>query len=100
MKACICLRLIENKLTYLLTSLNIDQYPAKLKKVTLRNDRSKTRAVSNGTLIEEGKSILAKNTFLNDAIKAWNLLPDSIKNCKTLWSAKKATKNFVTTSPM
>ena len=81
-------------------ALNIDHYPAKLKKVTLRNDRSKTRAVSNGTLIEEGKSILAKNTFLNDAIKAWNLLPDSIKNCKTLWSAKKATKNFVTTLPM
>ena len=30
-----------------------------------------------------------KSTFLNDGIKAWNKLPDSIRNCKSLYMAKK-----------
>ena len=30
-----------------------------------------------------------KSTFLNDGIKVWNKVPDSIKNCKSLYIAKK-----------
>ena len=73
-------------------ALHIEHYRTKIKKVTANEDRSITRAETNGSLVEEVKSILAKNTFLNDATKAWNLIPDSIKNCKTIWSAKKAIK--------
>ena len=37
---------------------------------------------------------------LNDAIRAWNLIPDTMKNCETIWSAKKSIKQFVRTLPL
>ena len=64
------------------------------------NERSITRAVTSGQLIEEGVTTLAQNTFLNDATNAWNLVPETIKSCKTMWSAKKAIKQFVKTLPL
>ena len=63
-------------------------------------ERISTRAVSSGNLVEKGVSITSKNTFYNDAIKAWNLAPVSIKQCKTLWSAKNEIKKFVKTLPI
>ena len=68
--------------------------------VTASNERSITRAVTNEKLIEEGKSILAQNTLINDATRAWNIIPDYIKTCKSFWSAKKAIKQFVMTLPL
>ena len=36
----------------------------------------------------------AKATFMNDAAQVWNIAPESIRNAKTLWAAKKAIKTF------
>ena len=36
-----------------------------------------------------------KNSFLNNGIEMWNLLPDYIKNVKTLQSFKKKTKEYI-----
>ena len=36
-------------------------------------------------------------TFINDGIKAWNKAPDAIKNCNSLFSAKREIKKFVKT---
>ena len=79
---------------------NINNYPTKVNKVACAGDRSKTRAITNGTLQETGRSSLAKNTFYNDAVAAWNLVPESIKKCVTIWSAKKQIKEFVKNLPI
>ena len=79
---------------------HIDQYPAKITKLTIRKNSPSTRAITNGDLVEKGISILSKNTYLNDAIRAWNLIPEDQKNCETIWSAKKSIKNFVKTLPI
>ena len=38
-----------------------------------------------------------KSTFLNDGIKGWNKVPDSIRNCELLYKAKEVIKAFVKT---
>ena len=63
-------------------------------------DPRATRAVTRGDLVELGKSELVQSTYLSDASKAWNNCPDSVKLCKTLWSAKKAIRIFVETLPI
>ena len=64
--------------------------------ICLINDtRTSTRAVTSGRLIEVGVSTCSKNSFYNDGVKAWNKAPDSIKNCESIWSAKKEIKLFV-----
>ena len=77
--------------------LQLVQYPLA---VLLNELRATTRAVTSGKLVEIGVSIHAKNTFYNDGVKAWNRAPDEIKNCKTIWAAKKAIKSFVKSLPM
>ena len=67
---------------------NINTYPTKVKKVECIGDRSTTRAITNGNLQEVGRTVLAKNTFYNDAVVARNLVPDSIKMCYNLVSQK------------
>ena len=72
-------------------------YPLKFKRVT---NECYTRATINGDLIEFGKTDLVKATFLSDASKAWNRTPQTIKDCTTVWSAKKAIKSFVKQLPI
>ena len=54
----------------------------------------------SGKLTEIRGSDALKSTFINDGIKAWNLAPDAIKNCNSLFSAKKEIKKFVMTLPV
>ena len=51
-----------------------------------------TRAQSNGSLMETSFSNLSKTTMTDDAM--WNLAPASIKQCESLYSAKRLTKTF------
>ena len=41
--------------------------------------RSTSCAITSGKLKDIGLTVIAKNTFYNDAVSAWNLAPDSIK---------------------
>ena len=61
---------------------NCEKYPTKLSKIEANEFRSTTRAVTSGKLQEIGVSNTAKNTFFNDGVKAWNKIPENIKNCK------------------
>ena len=70
-----------------------------LKFTTVANDCA-TRSVTKGDLVEFGKSDLVKSSFLSDASKAWNNTPSSIKDCSTIWAAKKAIKEFVKNLPV
>ena len=42
----------------------------------------------------------AKCTYYNDGVKVWNRAPNIIKNCKSIWAAKKAIKLFGKTLPL
>ena len=69
------------------------------KKKELETGMRSSRSITNGKLIE-GKSERATSSFINDSTRAWNKAPGGIKNCKYLFSAKKAIKTFVMTLPV
>ena len=58
-------------------------------------------AVNSHPYLNSGKPYLTlSNHYLNDAIKAWNKAPASIKLCKSIWSSKSEIKKFVQTLPV
>ena len=79
---------------------NVDQYPLKIKKVTAIKDSSLTRAVTQEKLVVKGNSIMSQNTLINDATRAWNLIPESLKHCNSILAAKKAIREFARTLPI
>ena len=88
------------KLVEMWKANNCLNYPIKTKKMETNEERSTTRAVSAGKLVEYGTSQKAKSTCYNDGVKVWNRAPNTIKNCKSIWAAKKAIKSFVKTLPL
>ena len=54
-----------------------------------------SRAASRGDLLVKGKTELRQSTFINDASKIWNNAPLTIKQSKTISSAKIEIKKFV-----
>ena len=72
----------------------------KIEKVKKAEDCATTRATTNGNVIVTGKTELVQSTYLSDTSNAWNKTPTMIKECKTLWSAKKAIKKFVADLPL
>ena len=59
-----------------------------------------TRAMSNGDIEVESHSTITHETFINDASRAWNKAPNSIKSSKPVYSAKKNIKIFVKSLPI
>ena len=89
------------KLTEVWKSLNDDLYPLKWdKKIPAAKETMITRSANNQTLLEIRHSKLEDSTFMNDAAKLWNLAPQSIKDCKSVFSAKKEIKKFITSLPL
>ena len=79
---------------------NVANYPTKVQTKTRLGDAPTTRSISRGDVVEGANfSNLSRSTFINDATKAWNRAPDSIKNCTTYYTAKKSIRQFVTTLP-
>ena len=60
---------------------NFDDYPTKVEKMEIKNGSNKatTRSITCGKLKQLGITCLAKDTFYNDAVKAWNAAPDVLK---------------------
>ena len=81
-------------------AMNLKDYPVQLKLQQAHVDGRITRGVANGRVIEEGLTKIGQNDCLNDTSKAWNLVPDHIKTCKSLYTAKKETKEFVQSLPI
>ena len=84
------------KLLEVWKSQNVNDYPIKFQVVT--NDCF-TRAVSNGDLVEPGRTYLVKSSFIRDASKVWNNSPKDIKECTSIWASKKAIKLLVKQLP-
>ena len=51
-------------------AVNVDKYPTKVNQMPLTIDTTQTRSITNGKLIETGKTILPQATLINDATKA------------------------------
>ena len=88
------------KLLNIWKALNVENYPTKPKKIEANELRASMKATTSGKLIEEGISSLAQNTYYNDAIRVWNMAPEAIKMCGTIWSAKNEIKKLVKTLPL
>ena len=78
---------------------NIENYQLKIEKRQLNPEQPKTRSFENDQLTENGFSSVSSRTFKNDAIRVWNKTPNNIKQCDSLYSAKKCIKNFVCMLP-
>ena len=87
------------KLSEMWKAVNVENYPVKINLVSRSDAVAHTRAVANGQITEDFCTTASQKTFLNDAKHIWNKVPNVIKECKTLLSAKKAIKCFVTTLP-
>ena len=89
------------KLFEMWKSIHVNNYPIHTELLSPNEDGLQTRASSSGLHIKEGKvTNLSERTFLNDAIHIWNQSPNEIKECVSLYSAKKAIKSFVATLPI
>ena len=87
------------KLLEVWKSLNNHGYPITWEKNGRLLD-SRTRSVQKELLTEPGSSMKTKATFISDAARVWNRAPDSIKNCKSFYSAKVEIKKFIRTLPI
>ena len=63
-----------------------------------RSLRSKNEFENN--LMESGVSEVSKKTFINDGVRLWNRCLSNIKQSKSLFTAKKEIKKFVTNLPI
>ena len=88
------------KLTEIWKSTHVENYPIQCQKISDKLGSNSTRASSRGDLILKASTHKSQGTFLNDAIKIWNEAPFSIKNSKSLATAKKEIKKFVVTLPV
>ena len=88
------------KITEVWKSQNIKNYPIQW---TKRSDviiKDGLKSVNKPELVASGKSCLQSQTFYNDAEKVWNVVPNDIRECKTLNAAKIRIKEFIRSLPI
>ena len=89
------------KLTEVWKSVNNPNYPIQWDVKKILNDDSRvTRSTNNVTIKEIRHSSLSSTTFINDAARLWNLAPHSIRECCSIYAAKKQIKLFASTLPI
>ena len=81
-------------------STNLEKYPLEVERQVERKEQVSTRADVRGRPCQIGRTCLTQNTCVSDAVRCWNAAPDSIKNCKSLYLAKKEIKTFVKKLPI
>ena len=90
----------QAKLLEVWKALNVPKYPLKIKQQSENHEGTRTRADVNKRPCDICRSTLTKKTCLSDAIRLWNLSPDSIKESKTVYKAKTEIRRFVKTLPI
>ena len=72
----------------------------RVEKVKSYEQGSRTRSGTALNLVEIRTSMSSSKTFKNDAIRLWNIAPESIKKCDSIYSAKLEIKHFTKTLPI
>ena len=88
------------KLLEIWKSLNVKDYPIQVSQPTRSLETATTRSVGSSILQEFGKTNITQKTCINDATKIWNQAPQTIKQCVSLYSARKAIKTYVKMLPI
>ena len=84
------------KLTEMWKSVNYNNYPLNIGKLKPACNGRESRGVTTGKLMEP-KTL---NTFIGNATRLWNNAPRSIKDSKSISTAKKAIKSFCLSLPV
>ena len=79
--------------------MNIPNYPNKLERMTTEPNGRSTRAVTNGKVLESGKSKLGLATFISDSVRAWNKSHNALKDITSIYIAKKEIKKIAIALP-
>ena len=90
----------QKKLTEMWKSIHIVNYPIKTDLIVDYTEGTNTRSRNLGLLKEEKVTVKSQRSYTNDAIHIWNQAPNSIKDCVSIYSAKKAIKAFVALLPI
>ena len=90
----------QAKLLEIWKALNVPKYPLELKKQSTNHLGVATRADTKERLCDIGKTTIAKKSCISDAIRLWNLAPEKIHLCKSLYQAKSEIKNYIKSLPI
>ena len=89
------------KLTEVWKSINVENYPIQWEvKPPPAEDVRITRSVNAKNLVELRHSKSEDSTFIIDSARICNLAPQSLKDCKSLYSVKREIKKFIVTLPL
>ena len=88
------------KLTEMWKASKVDNYPIKLFRKEHSEDNRLTRSIIRGDLLMQCKSELCNASFIQDASKNWNSASQLIKDCNSIYKAKKEIKKLVLTIPL
>ena len=84
------------KLTEMWKATNFNNYPLNIARIQPANSGRESRSVTDGKLVEP-KTL---NTFVGNATRLWNKAPLSIKNSKSISTAKKEIKKYCKSLPI
>ena len=88
------------KLLEIWKSLNVSNYPLKIKQQSSENNRVNTRADVSNRPVEFGLNELTRKTCISDAVRVWNNAPSTVTSSLTVYQAKKEIKTFVRSLPI
>ena len=90
------------KITESWKAINVKGYPlnSKIAIPKINIEARMSRSIEQRMLKETAKSTGLQSSFIHDAIHIWNKIPEDIKMCNSIYSAKKAIKTFVQTLPL
>ena len=90
----------KTKLLQVWKSKQSESYPIQWVKRNEAIQDRRTRASKENILSESRGGQILHSTFINDSARIWNLAPDAIKNCQSLYLAKNSIKEFCFTLPI
>ena len=88
------------KLLEVWKSMNDTAYPIKWIKRRDDQQRLGLKSSNKPDITIKSHSKIQSGTFFNDAAQIWNDAPVSIKECKSIYAAKKNIKSFVKSLPI
>ena len=88
------------KLTEVWKSQNIPSYPIQWPTRKDEIIRTGLKSSNKPELSIKGKTCIQSQTFINDAAKIWNNAPSDIKECKSIYAAKKQIKIYIQSLPI
>ena len=88
------------KLVEMWKSATQEKYPVKMERMRSGENERVTRGSKGIKFKEKKRTTLRKNSFIGDGAKLWNNAPETIRNAKSIDSAKKAIKTYCKTLPI